>query len=184
MLPAQMSACALWQRPGTKAFRLLRDRVLEEPLARCFGNWLGKCDMSVSSAEKLTNILTTAPSSFSPVSAPWPAEILAQSQGRMAQGSGRVSGEDWKLGERNHQSSGWVLILLIVHARQAPSELHPQTPYVCPRVCACALVQVLQSVQACLPHLFRLPCLFFLGQLIPKTPWSPACILCRSRSNK
>lgn len=66
----------------------------------------------------------------------------------MAQGSGRVSGEDWKLGERNHQSSGWVLILLIVHARQAPSELHPQTPYVCPRVCACAGVTMCAGLLA------------------------------------
>lgn len=60
----QPAPCGKGREPNL--LRLLRDGLLEEPLTQCFGNWLGKCDMSVSSPEKLTNILTRAPSSFSP----------------------------------------------------------------------------------------------------------------------
>lgn len=51
-----------------------------------------------------------------------------------------------------------VLILLMVHVRQASSELHPQTRYVCPRVCACAGVTMCAGMLA-LPFPPTLPAL-------------------------
>lgn len=46
----------------------------------------------------------------------------------------------------------------MVHARQAPRELHPQTPYVCPRVCVCAGVMMCAAMPA-LPFPPTLPVL-------------------------
>jgi hypothetical protein len=68
VLPTQTSACALRQRLRPKSFsQVVKRGLLEDPLTQGFGKQLGKSDvLSISSAEKLTNIFTMAPSSFLP----------------------------------------------------------------------------------------------------------------------